>query len=149
VFSDMSWQRLLNIRFINVAVNPFRSKADGKMSFASKLNIESKGMFATSIFYVIVGIVFLALLVMTGFPPHLGIIGVFSLVAAYGLFQKRSWSIWLIVILFFVATTFSVYMLNYYLSLGDYLMSLGVIAYLVLTWIFSVYAASKRSSLES
>ena len=119
------------------------------MSLASKLNIESKGMFAASIFYAIAGIVFLILLVTAGFPPHLGIIGVFSLIAAYGLFQKRSWSIWLIAILFFVATTFSIYMLHYYLSLSDYLMSLGITAYLVLTWIFSAYAASKRSSLES
>lgn len=119
------------------------------MSLTSKLNIEDKGMFATSIFYVTVGIVFLASLWMTGFAPQLGIIGVFSLITAYGLFQKRSWSIWLIVVLFFVATTFSVYMLYYYLSVSDYLTSLGVTAYLVLTWIFSAYAASKRNSLES
>lgn len=119
------------------------------MSFTSKLNVENKGMLATSIFYVIVGIAFLVLLWMTGFAPQLGIIGVFSLITAYGLFQKRSWSIWLIVILFFVATTFSLYMLDYYLSVSDYLTSLGVTAYLVLTWVFSAYAASKRNSLES
>ena len=118
------------------------------MSLASKLNIESKGMFTASAFHAVVGVAFLALLVVTGFPPHLGIIGVFSLMAAYGLFQKRGWSIWLVVILFFVGTTFSVYMLYYYLF-KDYLTSLGIAAYLVLTCFFTAYVASKRSSLES
>jgi len=118
------------------------------MSLASKLNIESKGMFTASAFHAVVGVAFLALLVVTGFPPHLGIIGVFSLMAAYGLFQKRGWSIWLVVILFFVGTTFSAYMLYYYLF-KDYIISLGIIAYLVLTWVFTAYVASKRSSLES
>jgi len=117
------------------------------MSLASKLNIESKGMFTASIFHAVVGVIFLVL-VVTGFPPHLGIIGVFSLVAAYGLFQKRGWSIWLVVILFFVGTTFSVYMLYYYLF-KDYLTSLGIAAYIVLTWVFTAYVASRRSSLES
>ena len=118
------------------------------MSLISKLNIENKGMFAASVFLAVVGAAFLVLLVLTGFPPHLGIIGVFSLVAAYGLFQKRSWSIWLVVILFFVGTTFSAYMLYYYLF-KDYIISLGVASYLVLTWVFTAYVASKRSSLES
>jgi glucan phosphoethanolaminetransferase (alkaline phosphatase superfamily) len=118
------------------------------MSIVSKLKIESKGVFATSIFYVIVGIIFLALLPITGFPPHIAIIGLFSLIAAFGMFTKRSWTIWLVVILFFVANTFSAYMLYYYLS-KDYLQGLGVVAYLIFTWIATAYAATKRKSLES
>jgi hypothetical protein len=118
------------------------------MSIVSKLKIESKGVFATSIFYVVVGIIFLALLPITDFPPHIAIIGLFSLIGAYGLFTKRGWTIWLVVILFFVANTFSAYMLYYYIS-NDYLLALGTIAYLILTWIATAYVAAKRKSLES
>jgi hypothetical protein len=118
------------------------------MSIASRLKIESRGMFATFIFYAIVGVIFLVLLPLSGFPPHIGIMGIFSLVAAYGIFQKRKWAIWLVVILFFVATTFSLYMIYYYLA-KDYTVGLSTIAYLILTWIFTIYAASKRGTLET
>lgn len=113
----------------------------------SKLDIGSKGMLATFVFYVIVGIIFLGLLPFTGFPPHVGIMGIFSLTAAYGLVQKRNWAIWIIVILFFAGTTFSVYMLNYYLF-RDYLLGIGIMAYLILTWIFTAYTVAKRRTLE-
>jgi len=39
-------------------------------------------------------------------------------------------------------------MLYYYLS-KDYLQGLGVVAYLIFTWIATAYAATKRKSLES
>jgi len=118
------------------------------MSLGSKINVESKGMLMNQVFYLAVGIIFLALLPMTDFAPHLGIIAIFSLIAAYGMFRKRNWTIWLIVILFFVATTFSVYMLYYYLS-SDYLLGIGMLTYLILTWVSTAYVASKRGSLES
>ena len=118
------------------------------MSFASKLNIGGKGMLATLIFYAAAGIIFLALLPLTGFPPQLGIIGIFSLVAAYGTLTKRNWTIWFIVVLFLVATTFAVYMLYYYL-LTDYILSIVTMAYLILTWVSTIYVARKRDSFES
>jgi ABC-type glycerol-3-phosphate transport system permease component len=117
------------------------------MSLGSRLGMEDKGMFATFIFYAAVGIIFLALLPLTGFPPQIGIIGIFSLVVAYGMFRKRNWAIWFIVVLFFVATTFSVYMLYYYLP-KDYLLAASIMVYLILTWIFTAYSATKRRSLE-
>jgi hypothetical protein len=118
------------------------------MSIRSRVSIESKGMFATAIFYLAVGIIFLALLPMTDFAPHLAIIGIFSLIVAYGVFEKRNWTIWLIIMLFLVASTFSAYMLYYYLS-NDYLLSVGMLAYLILTWVSTAYIALKRESLES
>jgi len=105
-------------------------------------------MFATFIFYAIVGIIFLALMPMANFPPHIGIIAIFSLVAAYGVFRKRAWAIWFIIILFFVATTFSAFMISDIMT-GDYLLGASMIAYLILTWVFTAYATSKRKTLES
>ncbi len=119
------------------------------MSLGSRLNIESKGIFASFIFYIVVGIAFLVSLPLTGFPPHVGIIGISSLIAAYGIFKKRSWAIWIVLMLFFVATAFSAYMLYGYYLLGDYLLGIGAIVYLVLTWVFSAYATSRRKTFES
>lgn len=117
------------------------------MSIVSRLKTENRGILAAFVFYAIVGVVFLVLLFTAWFPPHVGIIGVFSLVAAYGMFTKRNWTIWFVTVLFFVATTFSACMLYYYLP-RDYLLSAALIAYLVLTWVFTAYAAMKRKSLE-
>lgn len=105
-------------------------------------------MFATSAFYAVAGIIFFVLLVLTNFAPHMGIIGIFSLVTAYGLFTKRAWTMWFVIILFFVATTFSAFMI--YNVLGtDYLLGIGAIIYLVLTWVFTAYALAKRKTLET
>jgi hypothetical protein len=117
------------------------------MSLGSRLRIESWGMFATSFFYAIVGIAFLALLPLSGFPPHIGILGILSLIAAYGMFRKRAWSIWFVIILFFAGTTFSAYVIFSVLT-RDYLLGVGMIFYLILTWVFTAYAANKRGILE-
>jgi uncharacterized membrane protein (DUF2068 family) len=115
-----------------------------KMSIGSRLKIESKGMFIAFVFYAVVGIICLTVLGTDLRLVHIGIIGIFSLLTAYGLFKKRVWTIWFIVMLFFIATTFSVY------SLGkDLILDVSMIAYLILTWVFTAYTASKRKTLES
>jgi len=118
------------------------------MSLKSKLKIESVGMFASFVFYAVVGIIWLAVLPITGFPPHIGIIGILSLTTAYGLFKNRIWTLWLIVALFFIATTFSAYTLYYAFGKAP-LLDITMIAYLILTWIFTAYTASERKTLES
>jgi uncharacterized membrane protein (DUF2068 family) len=113
------------------------------MSIMSRIG--SKGMFATSVFYTIVGIVFLVFLPITGFAPHIGLLGIISLVTAYGLFTKRTWSFWLIVILFVSATTFAVFVI-YDVMAKELLTSLIMFAYVILTWIFTGYATLKRKT---
>jgi hypothetical protein len=118
------------------------------MSLKSKLKIESVGMFTSFVFYAIVGIVCFAVLAMVDFRLiHMGIIGILSLMTAYGLFKNRVWALWVVVALFFIVTTFSVYTLYYFLG-KDLLVDLSMIAYLLLTWIFTAYTASKRKILE-
>ena len=117
------------------------------MSLASKLKMENMETIAPVAFYGLVGIIFLIMLPLSGFPPHIGLMGVTSLIAAYGLFKKRFWAIWLVVALFFVATTFTLYTLYFVLTI-DVLATAGMIAYAVLTWIFTAYVISKRKSEE-
>lgn len=115
------------------------------MSFASK--IENKGIFATSIFYAIAGILFLVLFPLNGYAPHLGLLGIFSLGTFYGLFRTRSWSLWLVMILFISGTTFAIFTL-YTIGFQNLLYNVGVIAYLILTWISAIYVAAKRETLK-
>lgn len=117
------------------------------MSLKSKLKIEYYGIFAAIIFYAVSGIASLAVLPMTNFATHLGIVGIISLITAYGLFKKRNWATWPIVILFFVNTAISASML--YFAWEDLFLDIIMIVYFVLTWVFTAYAFSKRKLLES
>ena len=115
------------------------------MALASKLQITNLGSLASVAFYGIVGIVFLVFLALSGFPPHIGLMGITSIITAYGLLKKRSWAIWMVAALFFVATAFSIYTL-YFVFSSDVLATVGMMAYLVLTWIFTGYAVAKRNA---
>jgi len=136
------------IKLINDTANALCSKVNEKVSIASKLKIESMGMFLTSIFYAIIGVIFFVLLPIAGFAPYLAIIGIFSLLTAYGVFMRRGWAIWFVMILFFGATAFSAVMI-YYLPQIDVPLGLGAIGYLILTWVFTFYAWTKRNQFET
>ena len=119
------------------------------MSLRTKLRMENIGTLAASIFYAIVGMICFALLTISAFRLiHISTIGILSLIAAYGLLKSRVWAIWVVVALFFIATTFSAYML-YSAFQKDLLLDVSMIAYLVLTWIFTAYTAARREVLES
>jgi hypothetical protein len=118
-----------------------------KMSVSSKLKLEGKGMLAASVFYAIAGIFFLAWMSLAGFPIHLGIIAVFSLVTAYALIRKRGWAFWFVLVSFFTATAFAGFII-YGFATSNVLLGLGMAAYLVLTWVFTAYVSDKRGSLQ-
>jgi SNF family Na+-dependent transporter len=113
------------------------------VSFANTLKNASLSALASVAFYAVAGIAFLILLPLAGYPPHIGLTGIMSLITAYALFTKRRWATWLVVILFFVATTISLYTL-YFIILSNWLTSLGLIVYAVLTWYFTYYSLLKR-----
>ncbi|MCJ7699406.1 hypothetical protein MUO56_04070, partial [Candidatus Bathyarchaeota archaeon] len=118
-----------------------------KMSLSSKLKLEGKGMLAASVFYAVVGVAFLVWMFLAGFPFHFAIIALFSLVSAYALIMKRGWAIWFVMICFFAATTLTAFII-YGCVTSNVLLGLGMVAYLVLTWVFTAYVANKRSSLQ-
>jgi hypothetical protein len=118
------------------------------MQHASKLKMENIGLLASTAFYGIVGLALLILLPFSGFPPHIGLLGITSLIAAYGLFMKRRWANWLVASLFFVVTTFSFFTL-YYVIATDAIASASMIAYVALTWIFTAYTIIRRKNEEA
>ncbi len=118
------------------------------MSIAERLKIDDKGIFASLLFFAVSGVIFLGLLPSSDYAPHIGILGIFSLISAYGLLEKRSWSIYLVLIVFFSGTIFAAYML-YYGLVSDLITGLLALAYVVLTWIFTILVAAKRKALET
>jgi hypothetical protein len=118
------------------------------MSIKSKLKMENIGIFLALAFYAVVGVVCFVVLPMAKFPPHIGIMGILSLITAYGIFKKRVWAVWLVVALLFIATTFSVSILYYYFG-KDLFIDVSMFAYLILTWAFTIYAVAKRKVFES
>ena len=118
------------------------------MSFGSKLKNANIRTLAPVAFYGAVGVLFLVLLPLANFPPHIGLTGILSLITAYGLFKKRFWATWLVVALFFVATTFSLYTL-YYVIFSNWIVGLSMIVFAVLIWVFTAYTLSKRKPLEA
>ena len=118
------------------------------MSFASKLKTMDFETLAPVAFYGAVGVLLLVLLPFSNFPPHVGLTGILSLITAYGLFKKRFWAIWLVAALFFVATTFSLYTL-YYIVFSNWIVGVSMIAYAILTWVFTAYTLLKRKASEA
>jgi SNF family Na+-dependent transporter len=112
------------------------------MQLASRIKTQTPISLASVAFYGIVGIIFLVLLPVSGFPPHIALMGITSIFAAYGLLFQRKWAKWLVAALFFVATTFSLYTL-YFVLATDAVASAGMIAYVVLTWIFTLVVIRK------
>ena len=110
---------------------------------ASKLKNLSRGTLASIVFYAATGIIFLILLPLANYPPHIAFTGVMSLITAYGLYTKRSWAKWLVGALFFVATTISLYTV-YFIILSNILVSIALIVYAVFTWYFTYYVFIKK-----
>ena len=88
-------------------------------------------------FFVATAILLLAFLPLSGFPPHLGFLGVMSLIAAYSLFTKRAWAQYLVFILLVTITVFSMYTL-YSIGFSNILVALSMSSYAILTWIITI-----------
>jgi hypothetical protein len=113
------------------------------LSLASKLKVNSRAELGSILFYVVSGVILLALLPFTGFPPHLALIGIFSIITAYSVLTKRAWSIFLVFIQFVIATTFSLWTI-FSVGSSNYLITISLIAYLALTLIVTTYIALWR-----
>src|SRR4030067_3083901 len=105
------------------------------MSLVSTLRNTSIGTLATIAFYAAMGILFLALLPLANYPPHIGLTGVMRLIAAYGLFTKTVWAPWLVVALFLVALTITGFTM-YFLAFSNLLLSLSLLVYVFLNLYF-------------
>jgi len=98
---------------------------------------------AATAFFGVSGIILLACLPLTGFPPHLGFLGIMSLITEYSLFSKRSWSMWLVYFMLIVNTVFGLYTLAS-VGFSNIIVALAMLAYAVLTWAATAVLILKR-----
>lgn len=125
------------------------------MGLLSKLGAKNKGIFFFALFYLMVGVLNFVILGVYGQNLfHVALIAVLSLIAAFGLYRLQNWTLWLVVAIFFIATTHIAFMLNafwtIYVTHPDISNLFAVFAwviYLILTWIATLYIAAKRKSL--
>ena len=113
------------------------------MSFVSKLKTADFKELAPVIFYGAVGALLIVLLPFANFPPHIGLTGALSLVTAYGILKNRVWAFWLVAALLVVATTISLYTLSI-VAFTNWIVTISMIAYAVLTLIFTIHIALKK-----
>jgi hypothetical protein len=96
-------------------------------------------------FFGVAGIILLASLPLSGYPPHVGFLAIASLITSYSLFTKRAWAPWLVAFLFIVNTAFSMYTL-YAIGFSNIIVALSMITLAVLTWLFTIVVVLKRKS---
>ena len=113
------------------------------MSLLKRLKTFKTFQLASIAFYLVTGLILFVLLPLTGYPPHLGFLGIFSLITAYSLFAKRAWASWLVAILFIVNTAFSLDVL-FSVGFSNIVVALSMLAFAVLTWVFTAYLLLKR-----
>lgn len=115
------------------------------MTITTKLKSYKRIELASLLFYAVTGIIFFIFLPLTDFAPQLGLLGILSLIVAFGLFTKRGWAPWLLFVLFVAATAFSVYTI-FVAGFSNALLGTGMIAYAVLTWLFGIYIFLRRKT---
>jgi hypothetical protein len=113
------------------------------MALSLKMDKENMPSLASAAFYGVAGIAFQAIMAISGFPPHVGLIGIVSVITAYGLVANRRWAPYTVAILLFTGTTFALYTAAVVYS-TDMATAAGLTVYAVLTWIFTVVALKMR-----
>jgi hypothetical protein len=125
------------------------------MALKERLKIESTPIFVFIVFYLLAAIWNLAILFSNGIAlVQTGIIALLSLATAYGLYKMQKWSLWLVVALFFIGSTFGLVTLYWSIvrdgfagSVEVLLLNLALIGYVIMTWLATVYIGSRRDKL--
>jgi hypothetical protein len=124
-------------------------------SLTSRFKIKRRDALLLAIFYGVVGVLQLASLALDVRMMWVGILAVLSLVAAYGLFRARKWSVWLVIMLFFPQVVFGASTLYGSLALYSFnpevtllLLEAALALFIVLSFISFVYVAAKRNTFQ-
>ena len=124
------------------------------MASNPRFNIEDPIVLMLSLFFIIAGIVEVGYWAIehAAAPPHIAVIGILSLITAYGFFKTKKWSVPLVIILFFIGLTFGVLTLNTSVGLqtfgGAPLFHTALIAYMIILFIAFVYTVAKREKFN-
>lgn len=128
----------------------------GMMPLASRFKVKRRDGLLLAIFYIAVGIAQIVVLAWSNFRlVTVGALAVLSLIAAYGLFTVKKWSVWLVIGLFFPQFVFSAVtlyalVLRYasYQEMTLLLLNIALGIFIVLSFVSLVYVAAKRNSFQ-
>ncbi len=120
-----------------------------------KLKPEHPGMLLVSLFYAVVGVILVSILVLASFRLfHVGVLAVLNLILAYGLFEKKKWSVKLLAALFLPQVVFGA--ITLYSVMGWTLspvwettaFNLSLIVYVILCFVSLVYVLAKKKDFK-
>lgn len=122
----------------------------------SRFKIKRRDALLLAVFHAAVGILQLAALALWDIRMvWIGVLAILSLLAAYGLFTVKKWSVWLVITLFFPQMVFGAWTLYGLVSLYSFsfdmislLLEVSLGLFIVLSIISFVYVAAKRGTFE-
>jgi len=86
----------------------------------------------------------------------IGALAILSLIAAYGLFTVRKWSVWLVIGLFFPQVVFgattlysSISLYSFHQDVSLLLLDISLVLFIALSLVSFFYLAAKRKTFES
>jgi len=84
-----------------------------------------------------------------GLAPHLGLVGIFSIITAVTLLVKKSWALWFVSVLFITAAVFSLWTM-FTIGTSNLLVTAGLAAYFALALVVTAYLGLwRKPSLSS
>jgi hypothetical protein len=108
------------------------------VSYAAKYKTLSQPEKLSLIFYIVSGIVLLALLAVSNFAPHLALLGVLSLFTAGIVLIKKGWAVPFVAVQFVTAMVFSLWTI-FAVGTGNWPVTVGLVVYAVLDLIATLY----------
>jgi len=122
----------------------------------SRFKIKRRDALLLAVSQAVVGILQLAALALWDIRMvWIGVLAILSLLAAYGLFTVKKWSVWLVITLFFPQMVFGAWTLYGLVSLYSFsfdmislLLEVSLGLFIVLSIISFVYVAAKRGTFE-
>lgn len=118
----------------------------GKNSKESKFRIENVFVYLLAIFYLVSAGFFFYLMAADLNMIHVGLLGLFSLVTAFGVFRRENWSVWLAFLVFCAGNAFALSLLlnPMFMEIFGILAEISLIVYLILVWVAMIYLSVKR-----
>ena len=118
--------------------------SQGKGGLKSK--VKDVFTYFSAVFYLVSAAFFFYLLAEDLGMIHVALIGILSLITAFGVFRKESWSVWSAFLVFCGGNAFAISLLFNPLTaeVGGTTLKIGLIVYLILVWAAMLYLAAKR-----
>jgi len=132
----------------------YSGRKECNMTAERSTKIRNPAILLTSVFFIVAGVAEIGyyLVENVAAPPHIPVLGVFSLIAAFTLYTMNRWAVPLVVGLLLTGTTFAATTLVNSVAVqtfeGALLFHLTLVAYMILLLLASLYVLAKRASFS-